>query len=227
MKKSFAGKFAILFWILSAVEITGNIIDYPSIHFFVKPLLIPALAAWVYFGKESSGKKNLLLAGLVFSFAGDVLLLFESRWHAAFIFGLAAFLITHIFYIIFFLRHKPVTLSLLKKQPLTGVLVIIYGAALVWLLFPSLGPLKIPVIIYAMAICSMMLCSLHIFLKVNAPSNLFYVLGALLFVLSDSILAVNKFYEPVTAAGGLIMLTYCAAQFFIVKGFINEREYLQ
>lgn len=227
MKKNIAGKFAVAFWILSAAEIAGQIINNPSIHFFIKPLLIPALAAWLYFSKEKSAQKKLLLTGLFFSFAGDVLLLFESSWPVAFIFGLAAFLITHICYIVFFLRHKPVQVSLLKKQPITGLLVIIYGVGLCWLLFPWLDPLKLPVIIYAVAICSMMLCSLHIFLKVNAPSNMLYILGALLFVLSDSILAVNKFYEHVPAAGVLIMLTYCAAQYFIVKGFINEREYLQ
>lgn len=227
MKNNFAGKFAVLFWILAIADTVGAAVENQTIHFYIKPLLIPALAAWLYFSKKKSANKNLLLSGLFFSFAGDVLLLFESRYPTAFIFGLAAFLITHILYILFFLKHKPVEVSLLKKQPLTGMLVVAYGVSLVWLLFPGLGELKLPVVVYAAAICTMLLCSLHIFLKVNAPANIFYVLGALLFVLSDSILALNKFYEPIIAANALIMATYCAAQYFIVKGFVSEKEYMQ
>ena len=160
MRKTAAGKFAVLFWILTAVDTTGIIINSTTVHFFAKPLLIPALMAWLYFGKEGSKQKTLLSTGLFFSFAGDVLLLFESRYPAAFIFGLAAFFITHICYIIFFLQHKPVPVSLLRKWPATILLVLAYGTALVWLLFPSLGELKVPVIVYAVTICSMLLCSL-------------------------------------------------------------------
>jgi uncharacterized membrane protein YhhN len=79
-----------------------------------------------------------------------------------------------------------------------------------------------PVMVYATVICTMLLCSLHIFLKVNKPANILYLLGAALFVLSDSLLAINKFYQPFAFAGILIMLTYCAAQYFIVTGFIKQ-----
>jgi uncharacterized membrane protein YhhN len=79
--------------------------------------------------------------------------------------------------------------------------------------------------VYAAVICSMLLCSLHIFLKVNKPANLFYLVGAVFFVLSDSLLAINKFYQPFAFAGVFIMLTYCAAQYFIVTGFIKQLPY--
>ena len=68
----------------------------------------------------------------------------------------------------------------------------------------------------------MLLCSLHVFLKVNTPANVFYLVGAAFFVLSDSLLAINKFYQPFAFAGVYIMLTYCAAQYFIVNGFIKQ-----
>ena len=57
--------------------------------------------------------------------------------------------------------------------------------------------------------------------KVNKAAGNAYVLGAIAFVLSDSLLAVNKFYQPIPYAGVFIMLTYCAAQFLIVRGFIR------
>ena len=68
----------------------------------------------------------------------------------------------------------------------------------------------------------MLLCSLHVYYKVNKPANDMFVFGALMFVLSDSLLAINKFLEPLPYAGISIMLTYCAAQYFIVTGFIIQ-----
>jgi uncharacterized membrane protein YhhN len=83
------------------------------------------------------------------------------------------------------------------------------------------GALKIPVIIYALIICSMLLSSIYIYPIIKPPFNGFFVTGALLFVFSDSLLALNKFYHPFTLAGAGIMLTYCAAQYFIVIGVIG------
>jgi uncharacterized membrane protein YhhN len=135
--------------------------------------------------------------------------------------GLAFFLATHIFYIIFFLANRPVPVSLLKQQPLLPILAIGYTVCLVMLLFPHLGYLKIPVTIYAIAISIMLLSSLHIYHKVNSPSGKLYAVGAALFVLSDSMLAINKFYRPFALSGVLTMLSYCAAQYYIVRGFIK------
>ena len=138
--------------------------------------------------------KIFLLTGLVFSWAGDIFLLLVDKNSLFFIFGLGCFLTTHIFYILYFLRIRSTNISLLKKQPLVLLLVTGYGIAFAWLLFPHLGNLKIPVIIYATVICTMLLCSLHIFYKVSIPSNFFYLTGAASFVISDSLLAINKFY---------------------------------
>jgi uncharacterized membrane protein YhhN len=98
----------------------------------------------------------------------------------------------------------------------------VYGIGLVWLLFPHLGNLKIPVMVYAAVICAMLICSLYAYSKLNRPAANAYLLGAAAFVLSDSLLAFNKFYQPFACAGAFIMLTYCAAQFFIIQGFMKE-----
>lgn len=102
--------------------------------------------------------------------------------------------------------------------------VIAYGIGLFYFLLPHLGDLKIPVLVYAVVICSMLLATVHIYFNVNEPSNKLYVGGALLFVVSDSLLAVNKFYHPIYLSGVLIMLTYCMAQYFIVAGFVREKK---
>jgi len=68
----------------------------------------------------------------------------------------------------------------------------------------------------------MLLCSLHIFLKVNRKAARYFLIGAAAFVISDSLLAIDKFYQPFAYAGVFIMFTYCAAQYFIVQGFIQQ-----
>lgn len=92
-----------------------------------------------------------------------------------------------------------------------------YGIALVTLLFPKLDELKLPVIVYAITICAMLIAALHI------RANNFFAIGAILFVISDSILAVNKFYMPFALASFLIMLTYGLAQAFIILGVVKQK----
>ncbi|MGF2412635.1 lysoplasmalogenase [Ferruginibacter sp.] len=225
MKNKVQIQWAIFFWIVVAADIIGIVAGISTVHYIAKPLLIPALFVLLLATKAAVPHKNLLLTGLVFSWLGDMFLLFENKNALFFIFGLAAFLTTHIFYIIYFLKVSSANISLLKKQPWLVVVIICYGVALVGFLYPHLGDLKIPVIVYATVICSMLLCSLHIFLKVNNPANILYLLGAALFVLSDSLLALNKFNQPFAFAGVLIMFTYCAAQYFIVTGFIKQLPY--
>jgi uncharacterized membrane protein YhhN len=213
----------LIFWIIVLADIFGLALDISMLHYIAKPFLLPALFVLVVVNTPAGTEKKILLAALFFSWLGDMFLLFENKNSLFFIFGLASFLITHILYIIYFLRQRSNKISLLKKQPFFFAAVLVYGISLVWLLFPHLKSLKFPVVVYAAVICAMMLCSLHIFYKVKKAASALFVTGALLFVISDSLLAVNKFYAPFTLAGVYIMLTYCAAQYFIVKGFIKQQ----
>jgi uncharacterized membrane protein YhhN len=214
-------KLTIVFWLLALLDIICIILEWKSAHYIVKMTLMPALIILLSSAKENKGKK-IILAGLIFSWIGDGLLLFESKDPMFFICGLASFLATHIFYIIYFLNINSPKVSLLKKMPILIVPVLAYAGALVWLLFPHLGAMKIPVMAYAVVISTMLICSLYARGKVNKAAGNLYVLGAIAFVLSDSLLAINKFYQPIPSAGVLIMLTYCAAQFLIVTGFLKQ-----
>jgi len=213
-------KLSIIFWLLAALDISSILLGWTWPHYLFKALLLPVLILlWRTSGNLPG--KFLLLTGLLFSWTGDVLLMMEDRHKLFFIFGLAAFLTTHIFYILFFIKKRKGR-SLLLGQPWWVIFIPAYGAALVWLLYPKLNDLKIPVMAYAAVICMMLLCSIHVFGKVNRKAAWLYCMGAVFFVVSDSLLALNKFYQPYSFAGPLIMLTYCLAQFFIVRGFLEE-----
>lgn len=212
----------IAFFLLTIMDLIAIISGVPLLQFIAKPLLIPVLMLLLYIIPYKNGSKKLLLFALLFSWLGDVFLLAESCDPHFFIAGLGCFLTTHICYILFFLCMDAPERSLLLKQPLWLFLILAYGLALIWLLFPRLGGLTFPVILYAAVICTMLLCSLHAYTKSKRPANLYYVIGAAAFVVSDSILAVNKFYRPFKIAGVLIMLMYCAAQYCIVRGFMEQ-----
>jgi uncharacterized membrane protein YhhN len=84
--------------------------------------------------------------------------------------------------------------------------------------------MKIPVTIYALVISIMLLMSIKAFFEWKKPANLLVLIGALLFVISDSILAINKFYTILPFSSFLIMSTYLGAQYFIVKAILRLQK---
>lgn len=186
-----------------------------------KPLLTITLGA--YFAVSLRDKKDPLkkwiIAALFFSWAGDVLLLFDSRQTNFFLLGLSAFLIAHIFYIIFFHRVRMAERPATKLRIL--VFVVLYYILLVSFLSPHLGDMRLPVRIYGLVISFMLLLAMHMFFINDKTAGKWMMFGALLFVISDSILAIDKFYNRFEFAGILIMLTYGLAQLFITQGAIQ------
>jgi uncharacterized membrane protein YhhN len=85
-----------------------------------------------------------------------------------------------------------------------------------------LGDFRIPVIVYAVVILSMLAAALNRYGKVNGLSFMLVSLGALLFVASDSMIAINKFYEKFDFARILIMATYLLGQYLIATGSLRQ-----
>lgn len=218
------------YWLISFVavlmaHITGIQINSELLEQVSKPLLLLLLAG--YFLSQTkgigSGLSKWVLLALTFSWVGDVLLMFVPKDAIFFLLGLSAFLIAHIFYIIFF--HHVRIKEQVRGNPWLLVVVVIYYAALISLLSPYLFDMKIPVLVYGVVISFMLMLALHMLRIKNKPAGKWMMMGALLFVISDSTLAINKFYQPFAAADVLIMLTYGLAQLFIVKGaadYINS-----
>lgn len=171
--------------------------------------------------------KKFLLTALTFSWIGDVILLFAHRNKIYFISGLIAFLISHAAYIITFNKQLKIRNRKSKAVFWIGVTVIIvYLMTMLAILLPSLGDLKIPVFVYALVISTMLLFAFKGFLVWEEPANWYILLGAIIFVSSDSILAFDKFYigASITQASFLIMLTYLGAQYLIVKGILRLNQ---
>ena len=219
MKLFFKRYIPVLFFAVMLAYILAGSYQHQLLQLLTKPLLLPLLMLWLALNTGNSKRRNLILVALFFSFAGDVFLLLEYKNKFLFIPGLVSFLITHILYIIYFLQLPGKGKSLFQTAPYLGLLVIVYGIALIYLLYPTLGALKIPVVIYATVIMSMLLASIHVYRRVPQRVARLFIAGACFFVVSDSLLAFNKFHTPL-AYSFLIMITYCVAQYLIVKGVI-------
>ena len=104
--------------------------------------------------------------------------------------------------------------------------VLVYLTTMLTLLLPSLGELKIPVVVYALTISTMLLFAFKGSLHWQNPANIFILVGAIFFVASDSILAINKFYTTLPLSSFWIMTTYLVAQFCITSGILclNQKK---
>ena len=209
----------LLFWLIAIIDLIIIASNNTSLRFYTKPLLVPSLmlAYFFYTGIQNSLSK-LIIAGLFFSFLGDVFLL----WDEYFIQGLICFLTTHILYTAYFIITANKNGWHFKKYPLLIIPVSAYTMALLWLLLPSLGDLTIPVVVYAIVISVMLLSGINLYKKIKSLAYIYFIAGAGFFILSDSLLAINKFYQPFAYSGITIMLTYILAQYFIVKGSIFQ-----
>jgi uncharacterized membrane protein YhhN len=209
----------ILFVADAILNVLSDYFQWNEIRFVTKPLL--TIILFIYCLSEVREKNKfifLLLSALIFSCLGDVFLLFEKSAPYWFIFGLTSFLIAHIFYIILFLQIKKKNQAAKKLNWIITLLISSYTIFLFLLLKPSLADLKIPVLIYASALSIMLLSSVHAFDLSKQIFGKLCVTGAIFFLASDSLLAINKFYKPFVAAGFVIMFTYAAAQLLIVLG---------
>jgi uncharacterized membrane protein YhhN len=196
---------------------------WDNVRYITKPLIVILLLIYcVQVAKRKLKSISFLLTALLFSLAGDIFLLFDSKNPNLFIFGLVSFLIAHVFYILLFLQIKKISQPLQKPYWWLVLLVSIYTISLFLILSPALGSLKIPVLIYASVLSIMFLSSAHAF-NILQPAGKLCITGAGLFVISDSLLAINKFYHSFAFAGLLVMLTYSFAQLFIVLGVLRHK----
>jgi len=216
-------QFSILFFIIVLIELlTGSTESLQNSHYIAKPAIVISLIFLFIKTSESLSKpiKNLTLVALTFSLLGDALLMIVDKSEHFFTLGLVAFLTAHIMYVLVFLKHRNT-----QKSPYGFIaLLFIYAASLFYFLKDGLGVMLIPVVVYMIVILAMATSAYLRKDKVNILSYGLIFLGALFFMISDSILALNKFYEPIPYSNISIMVTYAIAQYLIVIGILKLKD---
>jgi uncharacterized membrane protein YhhN len=178
-------------------------------HLVAKPLttaLIIAVAA-VAAAPVPAAYKPFVLAGLCFSLLGDVALMFPEKGFTA---GLVAFLAAQILYIVAF-RPQPGH----PPSALTFLPFVLYGLLVFFLLAPHLGPMKFPVFVYVAAITTMAGLAAARYIDRGGTKPLLAFAGAVLFLVSDSVLAYDRFARKVPGARLIVLGTYFPAQLLI------------
>jgi uncharacterized membrane protein YhhN len=214
--------FGLLFFLLVALDIYFGSTSYIFFRVVSKPLILLSLI--FYFLQNRSGMKQSLslytLLALVFSLMGDVFLLFDQLSEAFFVLGLGSFLLAHICYAFCFYLQSNSKIRL--DFWVMTLLLSSYGVALYVVLYIHLGNIKIPVAIYILAILIMVITAYKRKGNVSDNGFLMVFIGALSFIISDSLLAINKFLIPLPYSNFLVMGTYATAQYLIIRGLIKD-----
>lgn len=164
-----------------------------------------AILAWRH-------RKRMLAIALLFSASGDALLAIDGT--RLFIPALASFLMTHLLYAVIFVREGRASE---RWRTIGRLLPVVFAIGYVPILWPHLGSMAIPVLLYIVAIVAMGFSSFRV-------SPIVVPLGALLFMASDSLIAYEKFVEPANWQGPVIWITYALAQLLITYGLVNSRR---
>ena len=198
--------------------------DRRMIEYFAKPATLVLLIAWYATSIKAPWEPLAIyvLVGLFFSLAGDIFLMFSSRW---FIAGLIAFLIGHLAYIpgflslghiwsssvvllavgigvIAFIILRPMAMALSQAgNKLLSVAIPLYGLILGLMFWAAASRLFTP--------------------AWPSPANWLAAVGGLLFFISDSILGWNRFVAPIPGGRLVEMICYHVAQFAIASSVLS------
>ena len=217
--------FLICFAIVSIGELLAVSLGWTEVHVVAKSMIMLMLIG--YYMSVTERRNSTLIRAMFFCWTGDIVLLMQAQGEIYFILGLLAFLVGHILYILAYrqLQWEDRTNELLTTQKMRYAFpIVLAGTGLLVVLIPRLGPLTIPVIIYALVLMLMAMTAVFRFGRTSLDSFLLITAGAILFMASDSILAINKFHTSFESAAPLIMLTYILAQYLIVEGGLRHRR---
>ncbi|MEW5741703.1 MAG: lysoplasmalogenase [Myxococcota bacterium] len=204
----------VLFIVFAAIQLVGELVDPVFILAMVK--IMPVMVLAVHLVLMGGRKVTTLVLGFLASATGDVLLALEPalpKGSNMFIFGLLAFLLAHIFFIITFARIAKWNV---KRIP-AAVGVLVFAGLLLSQVLQQAGGLKLPVALYGLFLVSMAISAIF---AVN--NSVLLGIGGAIFVSSDGSLAWNRFVGQFAGSGFVIMATYYVAQLLLSRGYLYE-----
>lgn len=217
--------FNLIFALIFMVQLYAEARQLDWLRSISKPAIVLSLLVFLISSTRLKGRfHKRMFAGLIFALAGDVLLLYAGNDTAYFMKGLVAFLIGHIFYTsAFYLDFKSAP-ELDKKGARIAIAVCgVLAITFYFYLRPHLAHMKLPVMIYILVISMMMMMASFRNLRVNPLSFNLILFGAALFLISDAILAYNKFVHQIDYAGVWIMIPYMLAQYLLTMGTAERK----
>jgi uncharacterized membrane protein YhhN len=215
----------LLLVIIAIIELTGRFTDSINLEYTVKPLIMIWMAVYFLIFRKKKTFTVPVLVAFFFSWVGDNFLMFSGKNELFFYAGVGGFFFAQLTYIYVFTRYSEKGGSgYIQKNMIIGLLFLAYVAGIYALLYPNLeGIMKPVILIYALSLIGMSMMALNRRGRVGDASFLPVFIGSVLFVISDSMIALNKFYAEFYQAGFWIMITYMSAQYLIMRGLIREQ----
>ena len=201
----------------------GHLLDAPDMVRYSKPMLMPALIFFIYHQSKGYVTKRTILVvlALIFSWLGDLALMKDGE-DLYFMLGLGAFMLAQLTYTYVYYKsafQKP-EFQLMPLLPILTFTIFL----LAYVLRGAPADMLIPIVVYAICLTAMASMAR---LRMGLTSNFSFqwvMIGSLLFVISDSAIAIDKFYRPIPYDSVVIMSTYIAAQVLIVIGISKHPE---
>src|SRR6201993_5355198 len=208
------GAFAALLAIASAPWA----LDRAWLNFAFKPLATLCVIAWAALGRSDDGLvKRWIVIGLAFSLAGDIALLWPVQ---GFLAGLVAFLLGHLSYLVALTRR----VNFLASRPAFGAWAIVAASVLASLWAGVPADMRVPVLVYVAALSAMAAQATSVWLaRRGRPDGARWrtvAIGAALFVLSDAILATDKFVGGIAWPTLWNLSLYWLGQWFIARAAV-------
>ncbi|MDG1766434.1 MAG: lysoplasmalogenase [Flavobacteriales bacterium] len=201
------------------------LLEHPWVYGMIKSSLMLYLLFIVLINSKDSNSIAVLylILAIIFSFFGDVFLLFEGF----FLHGLASFLIAHLFFITLFVKSAKQLqeVVLIRKYPLLAMAIAAMGGFIFYKLAPYLHDFALPVLFYVMAIVGMGVFALNRYGRTTPQSFRWVFIGALFFMFSDTIIAFDRFVQAIPFADAMIMSSYAMVQGLIVFGILKHFEW--
>ncbi|MFM1875608.1 MAG: hypothetical protein RL266_1345 [Bacteroidota bacterium] len=221
--------FGILYYGVALLLLTTIVFELQVAHYIVKPMFMVLLMAFQYVqlsGKMSTFTK-LVQFGLFFSWIGDIALMFDEQVEILFVVGLAAFLIAHLGYAYAFIRNvkdSPTPFNMGSALLMAVPFAAFTGAFFYYIKDGLPENLFVPVLAYTVVISVMGITSAWRKGHVQKPTYTWVLVGAVLFILSDCVIAVNKFVVDFDYDAVLNMTLYLSGQFMITLGAVLHEK---
>ena len=218
-------KFTILYYGLVAVFMCSVLFDQILVHYVVKPLFMIVLM--IFHRQQLNGNlpvfSKMIQFGLFLSWVGDIALMIDERYPILFVVGLGAFLVAHLGYAAAFMRNvkdSKSSLNIPKSVLMALPFIAITGCFFYYMKDGLPADLFVPVLAYTIVISIMGITAASRHKHVDSKSFNWILIGAILFILSDMVIAINKFVIDFEYDAILNMALYLTGQFMITVGAI-------
>ncbi len=202
------------FFVISAIDLALVCISSED-RYLTKPLIMLSLVMYILWTKRAKLKLHkAFLTAMCFAWLGDVFLL--STTEQFFMLGIGSFLITQILYTYSFSKQRQIGIHRHKFSILLVSFILIGWLLYVLSATGSMAPL---ISLYSISITAMLLSAL---MRWKVKGYYLIVIGALLFIASDGMIALSKFSTISYDLSLPIMLSYIAAQYMIVTGYMKS-----